>query len=113
VTGDGSGLVLLQVEIDYKIRNPLHVLPVIGALPRYFVGSSEALQGIPVTVDPYTTTTRFPLLAFRGQAPILRWTTASLLPGARIHVTGVRLAVVQTSPKNQPWLAEVVKTEGR
>ena len=110
-SSDGSGVMLLQVEIDYRIRNPLHVLPVIGALPRYFVRSSEALQSIPVTIDPYTTTTRFPLLALRGKAPVLRWTTESLLPGAHIDVTAARLSVVQTAPGNQPWLAELVKSQ--
>ena len=110
-SSDGSGIMLLQVEIDYKIRNPLHVLPVIGALPRYFVRSSEALQAIPVTVDPYTTTTRFPLLALRGKAPVLRWTAESLLPGAHIDVIAVHLSEVHTSPGNQPWLAELVKSQ--
>ena len=110
-SSDGSGVMLLQVEIDYRIRNPLHVLPVIGALPRYFVRSSEALQAIPVTIDPYTTTTRFPLLALRGKAPVLRWTAESLLPGAHIDVTAARLSVVQTTPGNQPWLAELVKSQ--
>jgi len=110
-SSDGSGVMLLQVEIDYKIRNPLHVLPVIGALPRYFVRSTEALQAIPVTIDPYTTTTRFPLLALRGKAPVLHWTVESLLPGAHIDVTAARLSVVQTTPGNQPWLAELVQSQ--
>lgn len=111
VSGDGSGLMLLQVEIDYKIRNPLHVLPVVGGIPRYFVTATESVQGIPVTIDPYTTVARFPLLAMRGKAPVLRWYAQSLLPGARIEVSAVRLSVVQTSGKNQPWLAELVKAD--
>jgi len=111
--GDGSGLVLLQAEIDYSIRNPLHSLPVIGSLPRYFISSTEAIQRIPVTIDPYTTTTRFPLIALRGKAPVLRWYTQSLLPGAAIHVSAVRLSVVQTSPRNQPWVTELVNAAAR
>jgi hypothetical protein len=107
----GSELVLLQVEIDYRIRNPLHVLPIVGAIPRYFVRASDVVQEFPVTIDPYTTTTRFPMLAIRGRSPVLRWYSESLLPGARIDISAVRLSVVQTSPRNTPWLAALIKEQ--
>jgi hypothetical protein len=106
-----SPLVLVQVEIDYTAKNAMHSLPIIGAIPRYLVRATDVLQRYPVTIDPYTTTTRFPLLAIRGKAPVLSWSTASLLPGARLEVTAVRLFVVQTSPTNEPWMRALVTRE--
>jgi hypothetical protein len=109
VIANVSPLVLLQVEIDYRAKNTMHSLPIIGAIPRYLVRASDVLQRIPVTIDPYTTTTRFPLLAIRGKAPVLSWSTASLLPGAALEVSAVRLFVVQTSPANEPWIKLVAQ----
>jgi len=111
VIANVSPLVLLQVEIDYRAKNAMHSLPIIGAIPRYLVRASDVLQRIPVTIDPYTTTTRFPLLAIRGKAPVLSWSTASLLPGAELEVSAVRLYVVQTSPANEPWIKALVAQE--
>jgi hypothetical protein len=111
VIANVAPLVLLQVEIEYRAKNPMHALPIIGAIPRYFVRASEVLQRYPVTIDPYTTTTRFPLLAIRGKAPVLSWSTASLLPGAQLEVSAVRLFVVQTSPANEPWIKALVAQE--
>jgi len=111
VIANVSPLVLLQVEIDYRAKNAMHSLPIIGAIPRYLVRASDVLQRIPVTIDPYTTTTRFPLLAIRGKAPVLSWSTASLLPGAELEVSEVRLFVVQTSPANEPWIKALVAQE--
>jgi hypothetical protein len=111
VIANVSPLVLLQVEIDYRAKNAMHSLPIIGAIPRYLVRASDVLQKYPVTIDPYTTTTRFPLLAIRGKAPVLSWSTASLLPGARLEVSAVRLFVVQTSPVNEPWIRALVTRE--
>ena len=108
---DGSGLVLLQVEMDYGIRNPLRVLPIVGSLPRYLVSGTDVVQKYPVTIDPYTTTTRFPLIAVRGKAPVLRWRAASLLPGAHLDVRAVRLYVVQTSAKNVVWLRSLIQQQ--
>ena len=53
----------------------------------------------------------FPLLAIRGKAPVLSWSTASLLPGAELEVSAVRLFVVQTSPANEPWIKALVTQE--
>jgi hypothetical protein len=108
---NASSIVLLQVEIDYRARNALHALPIIGALPRYLIKASGAVQREPVTIDPYTTTTRFPLIARRGEATVLSWTTKSLLPGAAFEITAVRVFGVQTSPKNGPWLTNLVNQQ--
>jgi hypothetical protein len=86
------------------VKNPLHALPVIGATPRYLVTIDNAVQAFPVTLDPYVTTSRFPILAERGKPPRLTWQAFSLLPGAAIEVTSVRLFFVPVAQPNVPWL---------
>jgi hypothetical protein len=108
--GDG-GLVLLQVELTYRVRNPLHVLPVIGATPRYLVNVQNAVQAFPITLDPYVPASRFPLLAVRGKAPVLSWQAFSLLPGAGIDVTGVRLSFFPVTEGNSAWLANLYQRQ--
>ena len=104
-------LALLQVEIEYRAKNAMQSLPIVGAIPRYLLRATDVLQRYPVTIDPYTTTTRFPLLAIRGKAPVLSWSTASLLQGARLEVSAVRLFVVQTSPRNEPWIRALIEQQ--
>ncbi|MEO6876915.1 MAG: hypothetical protein ABI205_00435, partial [Gemmatimonadaceae bacterium] len=107
---DGS-VVLLQAELTYTVNNPLHVLPVVGAMPRYLVYEQGALRQDPVSLDPYTTSARFPIVALRGKSVRLVWSTFSLLPGASIHVTGVRLWFVPVSDANAHWLSDLVARE--
>jgi hypothetical protein len=99
-----SNAVLIQVELAYRIRNPLGVLPIIGALPRYLIEASGTVLSEPVTVDPYTTTTRFPILAKQGRHVTLHFATYTLLPGARIEVSHVRASTIPITPANIPWL---------
>ncbi len=106
--GRVSPYVLYQVEMDYQTHNPLHSLPIIGGSPRYLVRALDAVQKDPVTLNPYVTRTRFPLVARSGSTPVLQWATYGLIPGARIEVTAVRLSLVRTSPANAQWLVDLI-----
>ena len=53
---------LMQIEVEYLVRNPLGILPVIGALPRYLIRPTGALIDGSVSLDPFTTVTRFPVI---------------------------------------------------
>ena len=108
--GNG-GIVLLQAELTYRVRNPLHVLPVIGATPRYLVKVDNAVQAFPITLDPYVTSSRFPIVAVRGKAPRLAWGAFSLLPGAGIEVTGIRLSFVPLAEGNVAWLENLYQRQ--
>jgi len=102
-----DGVVLLQAELTYRVRNPLHVLPVIGATPRYLIHIENAAHMTAVTLDPYVQVSRIPILAYRGRAPRLVWNAFSLLPGARIDVTQVRLSFVPVEGANTQWLQDL------
>jgi hypothetical protein len=108
VTGTPGEPVLLQVELDYAVDNPLHVLPVVGAMPRYLVGATNAIQKNPVSLNPYEHQTRFPLIAVRGRAAELHWAAFGLLPNASVNVTAVRLYSVPTDPFNHWWFDALV-----
>src|SRR5439155_19912567 len=54
---------LWKVELHYRVRNALHRLPILGSLPRFLVSLRDAVNRLPVPLDPYVTSERFPLLA--------------------------------------------------
>jgi hypothetical protein len=105
-----DSIALLQVELDYTVHNPLHILPVVGTMPRYLVAAGNAVQKNPVTLNPYVKTTRFPLLVVSGKPAGLQWHTFGLLP-ASIEVTGIRLYSVDVSPANRIWLNALISEE--
>jgi len=102
-----SGPTLLEVEVEYETRNPFHVLPVIGASPRYLVAINGAMSRLPVSLDPFVAKSRFPLLVAPGQHPSLQFQAFSLLPGARIVPKVVRIFVRPLDSGAARWLSDV------
>jgi hypothetical protein len=109
----GGGTVLLQVEITYRVKNALRALPVIGALPRYLVSIENAAHNQPTTLNPYVTTSRFPLVAYQGKPVRLRWGAFSPLPGAGIDVSRVTLFLVPVAEANATWMRALVAMQTR
>jgi hypothetical protein len=107
----GMPVTLMTVEVEYQTRNPLARLPLVGANPRFLVGISGAAIRNPVTLDPYVTTSRFPLVAAPGSTPTLSFRTFSLLPGASIEVRHIRVSRVPVTGTNQEWLANLVRQQ--
>ena len=64
-----------------------------------------------MTLDPYTPTMRFPIIAVRGKGVRLRWDTLGLLPGASVTVTNVKLSFVPVSAANAYWMDNLVDRE--
>ncbi|HET7373611.1 MAG TPA: hypothetical protein VFJ20_09500 [Gemmatimonadaceae bacterium] len=106
-----SNLVVVQVELDYRTHNLLRMLPIVGTMPRYLVSAAGAVQALPITLDPFVTQSRFPLVMERGKAATLTWHVHSLLPGASIVVSGVRLSEIPVTPKNDVWLQGLVRSQ--
>jgi hypothetical protein len=106
-----DGVVLLQAELSYTVKNPLRRLPIIGTLPRYLVSIENAAPRQPVTLNPYVTSSRIPIVAVRGKSPTLTWGTFSLLPGAGIEVTRVTLSFVPIAQANLPWLQNLYTSQ--
>jgi hypothetical protein len=100
----GLPVTLLEVQVDYEAKNPWGRLPVVGAMPRYLVGLDGAVSQTPVSLDPYTTSTRFPLVVMPGREAVLHFQPFSLLPGARLLVHHVRVSTIALPPGNVAWL---------
>jgi hypothetical protein len=107
----GMPVTLMTVEVEYQTRNPLARIPLIGSNPRFLVGITGGLPRVPVTLDPYATKARFPLVAAPGATPTLAFRTFSLLPGASIDVRHIRVWQVSVNRANQEWLADLVKQQ--
>lgn len=103
-----SPVMVLEVDLEYEIHNPLHVLPIVGAEPRYLVGIEGAVSTLPVSLDPYVTRTRFPVIVRAGQRPALAFATASLLPGATWRPVSIDVYLRPLTPANQVWLADLL-----
>ena len=106
-----SQLVLVQVELEYRTRNALRLLPIVGTMPRYLVSANGARQSLPITLDPFVERSRFPLVLVRGKPATLTWHVHSLLPGASITVSGVKLSEIPVPAENQVWLAGLVRSQ--
>ena len=109
----GMPVTLMTVEVEYQARNPLGRIPLVGANPRFLVGITGALPHNPVTLDPYVTKARFPLVAAPGATPTLAFRTFSLLPGASLEVRHIKVWQVSVTPANQLWLADLVRARSR
>ena len=104
---------LLSVQLDYTVHNPLRALPFVGAMPRYFVSAERTMSRFPVTLDPYRQSARFPVIAVRGQKPLLQFRTYSLLPGARFDVQRVQVSRVPVNQNNIGWLSSLITEQQR
>jgi len=99
---------LLVVDVEYETKNPLHWLPIVGSSPRYLVGINGALSRTPVSLNPYTGHTRFPLVVRSGQSPVLHFQTFSLLPGVTITLRALRVSVLPLDAGDGPWFDELL-----
>jgi hypothetical protein len=107
----GMPVTLMTVEVEYRARNPLSRIPLVGSNPRFLVGITGGLPRYPVTLDPYVTRVRFPLVSAPGSTPTLAFRIFSLLPGTSLEVRHIRVWQVPVSPANQQWLADWVKQQ--
>jgi hypothetical protein len=99
-----SPISFFEVEVEYKVHNPLHALPLIGASPRYLIGIDGAYNDTPVSLPPYETRTRFLLFVAPGHKPSLHFQTFSLLPAAGFTASVVRIYSRPTDPRNDAWM---------
>ncbi|HEV8496932.1 MAG TPA: hypothetical protein VGQ56_08730 [Gemmatimonadaceae bacterium] len=108
VPADGTSRVtVLQVDLTYEVHNPLQWLPVIGPMPRYLVSVEGGRTPMPVSLDPYLSSSRFPIFAKPGQTPVLHVQPFSLLPGVSIVLRSIEVSVVPVDPRNAAWLQDL------
>lgn len=97
---------LLVVKLRYQIDNPWRRLPVLGALPRYLVTPEQAMTWLPISLPPYASEIRFPVVLRSGIAPRLRFQTHSLIPGASFTVTEAFFKAIEVTEKQAVFLED-------
>jgi hypothetical protein len=108
VPSDGASQVtVLDVELEYEAQNPFRWLPVVGPMPRYLIGVEGGVTPMPISLDPYVSSSHFPVFAKPGQTPVLHFQPFSLLPGASITVRSIRVSVLPVGRQNRAWLQEL------
>lgn len=108
--GDGSPQ-LLEIEIDYTTHNLFRWLPVVGATPRYLIGVTGAISHDAISLEPYSTTKRFPLVVTGGATVRLDFGTFSLLPGASWEPHALRIRLHTLDEGNMSWFMDLVARE--
>lgn len=101
-----SPVMLLEIDVDYEVRNPLRRLPIVGTTPRYLIGLEGALSRVPISLDPFVTHMRFPLIVERGKPAALRFQTFSLLPGAGWAPKALAVSVRPIDDGAREWFSE-------
>lgn len=105
----GHSLILAEVEVRYSTHNPFRALPMIGASPRYIITVEDAVTPLPVSLDPWVSTMRFPLVIAAGHRPILHFETFSLLPGAGWSPEKLTVFVRHIDSGNSAWVADIMR----
>ena len=106
-------LVLLEIELDFRVENRASWVPVVGHMARYFAKVSDGFNPYPTTIDPYRSTVRFPVIVARNGSHLLTLESHSLLGGASIRGMGVRIREVPVSRENTRWLSRVIRLQSR
>lgn len=107
-SGGIPGVILLEVEIEYDVRNPLHALPIIGPTPRYLVTIDGAVSRTPVSLDPWVRRVRFPIVMRAGQRPTLSFQTFALLPGASWRPRSIQLWARPLDASTELWISDLL-----
>jgi hypothetical protein len=97
---------LLVVKLRYKTDSPWRRLPVLGALPRYLVIPEQAMSCLPISLPPYASEIRFPVVIRPGTAPRLKFQTHSLIPGASFTVTEAFFKAIEVTEKQALFLED-------
>ncbi|MGO4693581.1 hypothetical protein AB4Z50_04785 [Paenibacillus sp. 2TAB26] len=92
---------LFTVEIDYTVKNPYNFIPIFSKLPRYLVYRENSMNNFGVSLPPYETQFKFPLLVDGNTTPKLSFKTSSLLPGGRLVVSKVKFREILLSDKTK------------
>jgi hypothetical protein len=98
-----SGISLLEVEADYRIINPWHLVPVARDLSHFQIVINGALNTIPVPLSPYEHTVRFPVVVRNATSVVFGGYTESILPGASVRIDALRIRGMPLTPDTYEW----------
>ncbi len=109
---EGGCMSVRTVELEYDVENPWRRVPVLGALPRFFVVIRSSREPTYVSLPPRERTFRFPVFSKPGESPVLEWMTASPVPGAKLVPRTVRVRSVPGSCQRVQGLLDAPDERG-
>lgn len=104
-----DSLGLYEVRLFYHAGNPWKKVPVLGTLPRFIVHVNGASNRIPVSLAPYETEKRFPVIAV-GPNKVIRLSgnVYSIVPGATLTFDSLHFERLRLSPANTRWARDFI-----
>jgi hypothetical protein len=95
--------------MEYRVTNPWAHVPLIGKLPRYLVFVNGAANAFPIPLAPYRSSARFPIVIAHGDRLEIVARVESLLPGAQLHVSSLRLRALPVDTAQAAWATAYVQ----
>lgn len=99
---------LFEIQLYYRVKNPWKAIPMIGAVPRYLVNIGGAANHIAVSLAPYETEKRFPVVTSGPTTIRLVAYVASILPGASLAIDSIHVDRLRLSPVNERWARDFI-----
>ena len=100
---------LFEVRLYYHVDNAWKKVPVLGTLPRYLVHVGGASNHIPISLAPYETEKRFPVIAVGARKDIrLRGLVYSIVPGQKLTFDSIYVERLRLSPANVRWARDFI-----
>jgi hypothetical protein len=104
-----DSLGLFEVRLYYHVTNPWKKVPVLGTLPRYIVRVGGATNHIPISLAPYETEKRFPVIAVGARKTFtMLGQVFSIVPGAQLAFDSVHVESLHLSPANRRWARDFI-----
>jgi hypothetical protein len=96
---------IFVVDVRYQIDNPLRKAPVLGSVARYFVDIEGSFNHTPMSLSPYYSSMRFPVLLKPGSQARLVPQTRSIVPGPSFTIEAITAQFMSLNPHQKDFLA--------
>jgi hypothetical protein len=92
------------VQVDYRVKNPLNWLPVLGGLGRFLVNPGGTNSQFAVSLPPAKTSWTFPVFVKPGKPYVLSFQTLGPQFWSSLQVTDVSVRYLSLRPANAAFL---------
>lgn len=104
-----DSLGFFEVRLFYHVDNPWKRVPVLSTLPRYIVHIGGASNHNPVSLAPYETEKRFPVIAVGPNKNVtLLGKVYSIVPGAKLSFDSIHVERLNLNPANYRWARDFI-----
>jgi MFS family permease len=108
LSGSHQDYDILDLQIDYEIKNPWPGSLYIGKLPRFLISIENSLSQIPISLPPYWNQRNLPVILKKDANPVLRLHIAPSLPGVNFFITKLKYRVLKLPPQKRGALLDIL-----